>query len=165
MRISLTKGVELAKYAESVLQQVKSLEEQKNFYKEWDINKKFHLGIEPMLLAFSMELALKAWYIFDFNDAEVIKTHNLHKIFRALKPKSQDLLSKRFKQTVAITNPDFFYLNYDIKDILYANKHAFTEWRYIYESKKSLHFNQSGFTATIETVSYTHLTLPTTSRV
>lgn len=27
-----------------------------------------HIGVEPMLLALSMELALKAWYVFDHDD-------------------------------------------------------------------------------------------------
>ncbi len=39
-------------------------------------------GVEPMLLALSMELALKAWFVFDFDDPKTPRTHDLVKVVR-----------------------------------------------------------------------------------
>jgi hypothetical protein len=54
------------------------------------------MGVEPMLLALAMEFALKAWFVFDYDDPKVKKTHNLLKLFKVLLPESQERLEIEF---------------------------------------------------------------------
>ncbi|MDF2982838.1 MAG: hypothetical protein K0Q69_2610, partial [Devosia sp.] len=93
-----------------------------------------HVGVEPMLLALSMELALKAWFVFDYDDPNVAKSHNLTKLFEALKPESQARLDDAFKRSVAPYHPSGFYIDYSIRHILYQHQNAFTDWRYLHEA-------------------------------
>lgn len=114
-----------------------------------DIN---HIGVEPMLLALAMELALKAWFVFDYDDPKFARSHNLIKLFERLKPESQERLDTEFKATVAPYHPNGFFIDYGIRNILYQNQDAFTDWRYLHEAEKSLRFEQGGFVATLEMV-------------
>ena len=109
------------------------------------------MGVEPMLLALSMELALKAWFVFDYDDPDVVKSHNLMKLFEALKPESQGRLDQQFKQTVAPSHPSLFYLDCGIGHVLYQHRDAFTDWRYIHEPKHTS-FDRGTFQATLEMV-------------
>jgi len=111
-----------------------------------------HIGVEPMLMALAMELALKAWFVFDHDDAEVIRSHDLAKLFGGLKPESQKKLDEEFKRSVVPYHPSGFYIEYGIRDILYQHKDAFTDWRYLHEGRKSISFNHSAFEATLEMV-------------
>jgi len=109
------------------------------------------IGVEPMLLALSMELALKARFVFDFDDPNVVKSHNLMKLFEALKPKSQRQLDEQFKQTVALSHSSPFFVDYGIGHVLYQHRDAFTDWRYVHETKHA-RFDRSTFQATLEMV-------------
>ncbi|MBL4644831.1 MAG: hypothetical protein COA52_11640 [Hyphomicrobiales bacterium] len=102
-----------------------------------------------MLLALSMELALKAWFVFDYDTPEVIRSHNLSKLFASLKPESQDKLDFEFRQSVALLHPNIFYIDYGIKNVLEQHENAFVDWRYIYEAE-NITFDKSAFTATLE---------------
>ena len=110
-----------------------------------------HIGVEPMLLALSMELALKAWFVFDYDDAKVPKTHNLDALFERLKPESQGKLDTEFKRSVAPLHPSGLFLDYGIRHILYQHKDAFVDWRYLHEPKNTS-FQYSAFEATLAMV-------------
>ena len=110
-----------------------------------------HIGVEPMLLALSMELALKAWFVFDYDDPDVIKSHDLMKLFDGLKPESQLKLDAAFRTSVVPYHPSFFYADYSIRHILQQHRNAFIDWRYLHEAK-NLMFDQSAFEATLEMV-------------
>ncbi|MDP2781130.1 hypothetical protein [Devosia sp.] len=109
------------------------------------------MGVEPMLLALSMELALKAWFVFDFDDPKVTKSHDLAKLFERLKPESQGKLDAEFKRSVAPYHPNGFYIDYSIRHVMYQHKDAFTDWRYIHEPKSTM-FDRDAFEATLEMV-------------
>jgi hypothetical protein len=111
-----------------------------------------HVGVEPMLLALSMELALKAWFVFDHDDPNVVKSHDLTKLFDSLLPESQQRLDEEFKQSVSPCHPNAFFIGNGIRDILSHYKDAFVDWRYLHEAKKSMMFDQSTFEATLEMV-------------
>ncbi|WP_165411191.1 hypothetical protein [Rhizobium leguminosarum] len=111
-----------------------------------------HVGVEPMLLALSMELSLKAWFVFDYDDPKVVKSHNLTKLFDSLKPESQEKLDQEFRRSVVPYHPSGFFLDYSIRHILYQHQDAFTDWRYLHEAKKSMMFDQGAFEATLEMV-------------
>lgn len=111
-----------------------------------------HIGVEPMLLALSMELALKAWYAFDYDVSDPKKGHDLAKLFDALTPKSQQQLDEEFRRSVAPRHPSGFSVDYGIRDILYQHKDAFTKWRYMHEKKENMRFSTSAFEATLEMV-------------
>jgi hypothetical protein len=70
--------------------------EREPFLQNVSIEKRSHMGVEPMLLALAMEFALKAWFVFDYDDPKVKKTHNLLKLFKALLPESQQRLEIEF---------------------------------------------------------------------
>ncbi len=111
-----------------------------------------HVGVEPMLLALSMELALKAWLVFDRDDPTVIKSHDLAELFDALLPESQKRLNEEFKRSVRPHHPNIFYTDGGIRDILSQHKDAFIGWRYLHEAKETMRFDQSAFEATLEMV-------------
>ncbi len=117
-----------------------------------DLGKHQHVGVEPMLLALSMELALKAWFVFDYDNPEPAKSHDLIKLFESLKPESQDKLNVEFKASVAPYHPNLLYVDYSIRHILDQHKDAFLDWRYLHEAKKSMSFDQGAFEATLEMV-------------
>lgn len=117
-----------------------------------DLRHSNHIGVEPMLLALSMELALKAWFVFDYDDPKAPKSHNLIKLFERLLPESQATLDAEFKRSVVPSHPNYFYINYSIRDILYQHKDAFTDWRYLHEPGKNMSFEQTAFEATLEMV-------------
>jgi hypothetical protein len=117
-----------------------------------DWSEREHVGVEPMLLALSMELALKAWFVFDYDHPNVIKSHNLVKLFEGLKPESQQQLDTEFKRSVAPSHPNFLPCNYGIHTILYQHQDAFIDWRSLHEPKKTMMFEHSAFEATLEMV-------------
>lgn len=117
-----------------------------------DLSKHEHVGVEPMLLALAMELALKAWFVFDYDNPKPAKSHNLIKLFESLKPESQEKLDFEFKASVAPYHPNWVYIDYSIRHILDQHKDAFLDWRYLHEGKKSMMFDQGAFEATLEMV-------------
>lgn len=109
------------------------------------------MGVEPMLFALAMELALKAWFVFDFDDPEHSKSHDLSKLFGQLKSDSQENLDQEFKRSVAPYHPNIFYVDYGIRHVLYQHKDAFVDWRYIHEPKSTM-FERGTFEATLDMV-------------
>ena len=112
-----------------------------------------HIGVEPMLLALAMEFALKAWFVWDHDRHDPIKTHNLSKLFDALPSASQERLNVEFKKTVAPLNPWVEWNECSIRDILEHHANAFVEWRYFHEDReRGLSFNITTFIATLQLV-------------
>jgi hypothetical protein len=109
------------------------------------------MGVEPMLLALAMELALKAWFVFDFDDPKHSKSHDLSKLFGQLKSDSQEKLDKEFKRSIAPYFPNVFYVDCGIQHVLYQHRDAFVDWRYLHEPKSTM-FERGTFEATLEMV-------------
>ncbi len=150
MSARLTTAIRVADTAKAILRKTRSFPEQGSA-KSVDTHDLKDIGVEPMLLALSMELALKAWFIFDFNDPKHSRTHDLAKLFDALKPESRERLDAEFKRSVAPYHPNFFHVDYSIHHVMYQHKDAFTDWRYIHEPKSTM-FEQGVFEATLEMV-------------
>lgn len=150
MGARLTTAIKIADSAYAILQRVESFDhENLQNNDEWDM--RAHIGIEPMLLALSMELALKAWYAFDHDTTKVLRSHKFPELFAGLKQESQDKLDYVFKQSVAPRHPNLFYFDYGIRHVLKQHENAFIDWRYTFEVKNKL-FEQSVFIATLEMV-------------
>jgi hypothetical protein len=116
-----------------------------------DLSEGAHIGVEPMLLALSMELALKAWIVFDYDDPKVVRSHDLRELFGRLKPDSQEKLDVEFKRSVAPYHPNILFVDYSIHHILEQHKDAFVDWRYLHEPKNTM-FDKGAFEATLEMV-------------
>lgn len=147
----LSTAIKIGDYASSILRQVEGFQKDELLARN-DEETRVHIGIEPMLLALSMEFALKAWYVFDYDDPNVKREHNLLKLFEALKEESKERLDREFKHSVAPRHPNFLCIDYGIRDVLNHHADAFVEWRYLHERKRTLNFNLSTFTATLEMV-------------
>lgn len=147
----LSTGIKLERYSRSILRQVQTISTTSREFN--DLHQHEHFGVEPMLLALAMEFALKAWFVWDYDQHEPIKTHDLSKLFRALAPASQTKLKTEFRIGVAPFHSGFGDMHYEISDILEHHANAFVEWRYLHELQKgTLAFNTSIFTATLELV-------------
>lgn len=94
-----------------------------------------HFGVEPMLLALSMELALKAWYVFDYDKIKKRWTHDLAELFDSLTEESQRKLDSTFKASVAPFHPSALYVDYGIRHVLFQHNDAFVRWRYLHERR------------------------------
>lgn len=151
MSARLSTAIRIGDAAKAILRKTKRFPDQR-FGEHENWSEREHVGVEPMLLALSMELALKAWFVFDYDDPEVIKSHDLIKLFDGLLPESQRKLEVEFKRSVAPFHPSGIYIDYSIRDILYQHKDAFIDWRYLHEAKKSMMFDHSAFEATLEMV-------------
>lgn len=151
MSVRLTTAIRIGDAAKAVYLKTKSFPDELILEKD-DVTEFEHIGVEPMLLALSMELALKAWFVFDYDNPKFMRSHNLIKLFERLKPESQQKLDNEFKKTVALTHPSFFYVDYGIRDVLEQHKNAFTDWRYLHEGKDSMTFDLGTFEATLEMV-------------
>lgn len=151
MSAGLTTGVALAEYARSILRQVESFD-QDEFWERTTTEDRVLFGVEPILLALSMELALKAWFVFDHDTKKAKRSHDLLKLFKALKAESQKRLDMEFRKSVALTHPNALFLDYGIENILHQHANAFVEWRYPYERTKSMMFETGAFKATLELV-------------
>jgi hypothetical protein len=150
MNVGLTIGVKIANSATAILQRVEAFDQDyPQLPKDW--NMRAHIEIDPMLLALSMELALKAWYVFDHNTDAVMRSHNLLKLFEGLKQNSQIKLDAEFRRSVAPSHPIGADDDYGIKDVLTPHQNAFVDWRYMHDSS-SLGFHTSTFKATLEMV-------------
>lgn len=150
MGARLTTAIKIAASANAILQRVEACDqEDQHNDEEWDM--RAHMGIEPMLLALSMELALKAWFVFDHDTPEVVKSHNLSKLFAKLKPESQNKLDSAFKHSVTLLHPNLFHADYGLRNGLVQHANAFENWRYSYEVGH-LRFENSVFTATLKIV-------------
>ncbi|MGJ8671119.1 MAG: hypothetical protein ACSHXK_16670 [Oceanococcus sp.] len=151
MSARLSTAIKICDAANAILRKTQRFPDQR-FDKDEGWSEREHVGVEPMLLALSMELSLKAWFVFDYDDPEVIKSHDLIKLFNGLLPESKQKLDQEFKRSVVPLHPSAFYIDYSIRDILFQHKDAFIDWRYLHEAKKSMMFDQSAFEATLEMV-------------
>ena len=147
----LSTGVKLEQYARSILRQVQSINRNATISELGDDGA--HFSVEPMLLALSMEFALKAWFAYDHDEHDSIKTHNLVKLFDALSDDSKKRLNNEFKRTVAPKYPSVVFIDYSITDVLHQHANAFVEWRYLHEERTGgLSFDTSTFIATLELI-------------
>ncbi|SFN94003.1 hypothetical protein SAMN05216224_1326 [Thioclava dalianensis] len=120
---------------------------------EFGIRQAEHAGVELMLLALSMEFALKAWFVWDHNTLKTKRTHDLLKLFELLDDTSRERLDREFRNNVAPHHPNFLVSDYGIRDVLYQHANAFVEWRYIHEKREhGISFNVTTFVATLEMV-------------
>ena len=102
----------------------------------------------PILLSLATEIALKAWRCTE--EKAPARTHNLLKLFKALKPSTQDILEagmrKRSPHSVWAEEPSLQNLNPHLEDMLAARRrplrsvlcshsNAFQRWRYLYEQQ------------------------------
>lgn len=146
----LSIAIRIADSANAILQRVETFN-QKDYRNNEEWNMSAHIGIEPMLLALSMELALKAWFVFDYDTPDVKRSHDLSKLFKSLKPESQKKLNSEFRRSVVPYHPSFFFGDYEMGDVLEHHKNAFIDWRYTHEAE-SQSFNISTFIATLQMV-------------
>lgn len=151
MSARLSTAIRIGEAAKAILRKTQSFPT-KGFGDHEDLSEREHIGVEPMLLALSMELALKAWFVFDHDDPKATKSHDLMKLFDDLKPESQKKLDAEFKRSVAPYHPNGLYIDYSIRQILYQHKDAFLDWGYLHEADKSMMFDQGAFEATLEMV-------------
>jgi hypothetical protein len=147
----LSTGVKLEKQARSILKQTHAMA-RANAH-EFGMCREEHSGVEPMLLALSMEFALKAWFVWDHNTLKTKRIHDLLKLFELLGDTSKERLDLEFRKNVAPHHPDFLRSDYGIRDVLYQHANAFVEWRYIHEKREhGISFNLTTFVATLEMV-------------
>lgn len=151
MSARLSTAIRIGEAAKAILRKTQRFPDPE-FGELSDQTEREHVGVEPMLLALSMELALKAWFVFDYDNPKTAREHDLEKLFDSLKPESQEKLDKEFKRTVVPYHPNFLHVDYGIRDILHQHKDAFIDWRYLHEAKKSMRFEQSAFEATLEMI-------------
>lgn len=151
MSARLSTAIRIGEAAKAILRKTQSFPD-RGFGEHEDSIEGEHIGVEPMLLALSMELALKAWFAFDHDDASIVKSHNLIKLFDSLKLESQEKLDAEFKRSVVPYHPNGLLIDYNIRHILHQHQDAFTDWRYLHEAKKLMMFDQSAFVATLEMV-------------
>lgn len=145
MQSSLTISLKMIRAATAGLQRVKH-DKQPLLGSAQDID---GFWIDPMLLAFSMELALKAWWVLDHDNLQPPRTHDLSKLFSSLSEESREVLEQEFKRSVAPQHTDFFGASYSLRDIIEQNSNAFNEWRYLYEQENA-RFSTSTFSAILE---------------
>lgn len=149
MSARLTTAIRICDAAKAILRKTRRFpDEDLGNPPDWE--EREHMGVEPMLLALSMELALKAWFVFDHNNPEFPKSHNLIRLFDALSTESRQKLDVEFRRTVAPFHPDIFFVDYGIRNVLYQHQDAFTDWRYMHEGGKSISFQRGTFEATLE---------------
>ncbi len=151
MSARLTTAIKIGNAARAILSKTRTFPDQ-GLEGNSDLRQGHHVGVEPMLLALSMELALKAWFVFDYDNPKVAISHDLVKLFGKLKPESQERLDIEFKKSVAPYYPSGIHVDYGIRDILYQHKDAFVDWRYLHEGPKSMSFELGAFEATLEMV-------------
>lgn len=150
MRHRLTTSIRISEAAKAVLRKTRTFPSEASTDQDPFLQMR-EIGVEPMLLALSMELALKAWFVFDFDDPKHSKSHDLSKLFLRLKPESQKELDEEFKRSVALHHPNIFHVDYGIEHLLYQHKDAFVDWRYMHEPKSTM-FEHGAFEATLEMV-------------
>ena len=150
MSARLTTAIRIGDAARAVFRKTQSFPE-RDLGGPPDLSHFQEMGVEPMLLALSMELALKAWFVFDYDDPKYSKSHDLARLFDALKPESKEKLDAEFKRSVAPYHPNFFHVNYGIGHVMFQHKDAFIDWRYLHEPKSTM-FELGVFEATLEMV-------------
>ncbi|MEM5474600.1 hypothetical protein WNZ14_22985 [Hoeflea sp. AS60] len=108
-------------------------------------------SISPMLLALSMELAMKAWVVYDGTKNDVPREHDLSKLFSYTSLATQECLKARYDREIAPRHPSFIYLDDGLERTLENARNAFVQWRYVHELERA-HFDVSVFIETIEMI-------------
>lgn len=90
----ISTGVKLEKQARSILKQSQAMA--KADAHKFGMRHEEHAGVEPMLLALSMEFALKAWFVWDHNTLKTKRTHDLLKLFELLNATTKERLDREF---------------------------------------------------------------------
>ncbi|SNR34210.1 hypothetical protein [Puniceibacterium sediminis] len=109
------------------------------------------IGIDPMLLALAMELALKAWITLD-QGSKIIREHNLSKLFDMLQPEQQEKIESDFRIACPWYNQSYLNpLGKDVASILDHHADAFVKWRYMHEMTHGS-FSSSDMENVIESV-------------
>ncbi len=94
--------------------------------------------------AFANELYLKC--LIYLESGQIIKTHDLHKLFRMLKPESRKVIEERFDTIAEKSGPQnsemWFqrtgkHLGWRLKDAIEDGAEAFVEWRYLFEDPEA----------------------------
>ena len=109
------------------------------------------MSIEPMLLALSMELALKAWIVYDGTKKDAPYAHDLWKLFSNTSAATQERLKKRYEMEIAPVHPNIFFSDYGLEHVLKNARNAFVQWRYSYELDRA-RFDHGLFTETVEMI-------------
>jgi hypothetical protein len=109
------------------------------------------VGIDPMLLALAMELALKAWITLD-QGTKAIRHHNLAKLFGMLRPEQREKIESEFRAAYPWYKPSYFdHVGTDVASILEHHADAFVTWRYMHEIEQAS-FSLSDVENVLETV-------------
>lgn len=109
------------------------------------------IGIQPMLLALSMELALKAWIVYENTKKDVPRSHDLWKLFSYTSAATQEQLKKRYEREIAPGHPNIFSTDYGLEHVLENACGAFVQWRYSFELETA-RFDTGLFTETVEMI-------------
>ena len=146
----LSTAIKISEASNAILQRVLAFDKMHNKNQEdWKLSA--DIGIDPMLLALAMELALKAWYVFDHDTDKVLRSHNLEKLFDGLLPASQEKLETGFRLSIVPYHGGGWFQELELRDVLSNHANAFVDWRYLHEAQ-SASFDVSTFTATLEMV-------------
>ncbi len=87
----------------------------------------------PVLLALSMEMALKAWWAREIKDNAVPKTHDLLELFDGLPEQTRIRLENSHPALPNPDHPQLQPLRQGLRSLLASNREKFVEWRYPYE--------------------------------
>ena len=99
-----------------------------------------------VLAALALEIVLKCLYLLDLGSEEIPKTHDLSKLFCALRSETQTLLTSEFEQCLrdrdmrdvaAIEAKSGICVPRDLLGTLQHAERVFVECRYIYEAGNS----------------------------
>ena len=90
----------------------------------------------PVLLAFAMELVLKAWWAKENKDSEIPKTHDLLKLFDRLSEDTRTALESAHPE-IPHPHPGFPPIRPGLRSMLASNSAAFVEWRYLHERSRA----------------------------
>ena len=146
--------------ADSMIENAKSLQRvakelEENRDKAWQSDAwlfqgKFLAG--PILLSLATEIALKAWWCRERNQAPE-QTHDLQRLFYVLKQDTQERLEAKMRKSsphsVWATEPSMQNLDPDLQDMLGARVHPLRDvlcvhrnanmhWRFLYEKPSAL---------------------------
>lgn len=151
----LSKAVEIAAASKAILLHVDRTERFDTSLRSeefcGDSLMKGKMGIAPMLLALSMELALKAWITKDQTMKSVPKSHDLLALFHKTAPVTQQRLIAGYERVCLHPDPIGLPMQCGFEDLLETARHAFVQWRYMHELETA-RFSTSKFSAAINMI-------------
>jgi hypothetical protein len=154
-KIRLSKAIDIAASSKALLLHVQGTEpfETKAPLEEFCGLNLFgaKMAISPMLLALSMELALKAWIVYDGTKKDVPREHDLSILFSFISLATQECLNARYNREIAPHHPNPFYLDNGLERTLENARLAFIQWRYVHELDRG-RFEVGLFIETIEMI-------------